>query len=138
MFGISVGARKPCWAAPAFSEVQFPEERIKYTLPDMSHQESEIMPHYISLVNWTEQGVRNVKESPKRADAANAMASKLGAKMDIFYTMGKYDLVVVTQAPNDETAMQIILELGKMGNIRTNTLKAWTAAEATKVIAKLQ
>jgi uncharacterized protein with GYD domain len=58
--------------------------------------------------------------------------------MDIFYTMGKYDLVVVTQAPNDETAMQIILELGKMGNVRTNTLKAWTAAEATKVIAKLQ
>ncbi len=91
MFGISVGARKPCWAAPAFSEVQFPEERIKYALPDMSQQESEIMPHYISLVNWTEQGVRNVKESPKRADAANAMASKLGAKMDIFYTMGKYD-----------------------------------------------
>jgi uncharacterized protein with GYD domain len=104
----------------------------------MSQRESEITPHYISLVNWTEQGVRNVKESPKRADAASALASKLGAKMDIFYTMGKYDLVVVTQAPNDETAMQLILELGKLGNIRTNTLKAWTAAEATKVIAKLQ
>src|SRR6267143_1433466 len=112
-------------------------KRIKYAPRDMS-QPGEITPSYISLVNWTDQGVRNVKESPKRADAASALASKLGAKMDIFYTMGKYDLVVVTQAPNDETAMQIILELGKMGNIRTNTMKAWTAAEATKVIAKLQ
>jgi uncharacterized protein with GYD domain len=104
----------------------------------MSQQESEITPHYISLVNWTEQGVRNVKESPKRADAASALANKLGAKMDIYYTMGEYDLVVVTQAPNDETAMQVFLELGKLGNIRTKTLKAWTPAEATKVIAKIQ
>ena len=96
------------------------------------------MTHYISLVNWTEQGVRNVKESPKRADAATALASKLGAKMDVYYTMGQFDLVVVTQAPNDDTAMQLLLELGKLGNVRTQTLKAWTAAEATKVISKLQ
>jgi uncharacterized protein with GYD domain len=79
-----------------------------------------------------------VKESPKRADAASALASKLGAKMDIFYTMGEFDLVVVTQAPNDDTAMQLLLELGKLGNVRTKTLKAWTTAEATKVISKLQ
>jgi uncharacterized protein with GYD domain len=96
------------------------------------------MPHYISLVNWTEQGVRNVKESPKRADAVSALASKLGAKMDIFYTMGEYDLVAVTQAPNDDTAMQLLLEIGKLGNVRTKTLKAWTTAEATKVISKIQ
>lgn len=96
------------------------------------------MPHYISLVNWTEQGIKNVKESPKRADAVNALASKLGAKMEIFYTMGKYDLIAVTEAANDETAMQLLLELGRLGNVRTQTLKAWTPAEATKVIAKLQ
>jgi uncharacterized protein with GYD domain len=96
------------------------------------------MPHYISLVNWTDQGIRNVKESPKRADAVNAMASKLGAKMQIFYTMGDYDLVAVTEAPNDEVAMQLLLEIGRLGNVRTKTLKAWTTAEATKVLAKLQ
>jgi uncharacterized protein with GYD domain len=124
----------PCqWSSGSIQK-----KRIKYSLQDMSHQESEITPHYISLVNWTEQGVRNVKESPKRADAASALANKLGAKMDIYYTMGEYDLVVVTQAPNDETAMQVFLELGKLGNIRTKTLKAWTTAEATKVIAKIQ
>src|SRR5437773_9489507 len=59
--------------------------------------EDEVMPHYISLLNWTDQGIKNVKESPKRADAAMALASKLGAKMQIFYTMGEYDLVSVTE-----------------------------------------
>jgi len=97
-----------------------------------------VMPHYISLVNWTEQGIKNVKESPKRADAVGALANKLGAKMDIFFTMGEYDLIAVTQAPTDEVAMQLLLEIGKLGNVRTKTLKAWTTAEATKVISKLQ
>jgi len=96
------------------------------------------MPHYISLVNWTEQGIRTVKESTKRVDTVNALASKLGAKMDVFYTMGEYDIVAVTEAPNDDAAMQLLLEIGKVGNVRTKTLKAWTVAEATKVLAKLQ
>src|SRR5437867_11804374 len=100
--------------------------------------EDEVMPHYISLLNWTDQGIKNVKESPKRADAATALASKLGAKMQIFYTMGEYDLVSVTEAPNDDIAMQVLLELGQLGNIRTKTLKAWSLAEATKVVSKLQ
>ena len=96
------------------------------------------MPHYISLVNWTEQGIRTVKESTKRVDAVNALASKLGAKMDVFYTMGEYDIVAVTEAPNDDAAMQLLVEIGKIGNVRTKTLKAWTVAEATKVLSKLQ
>ena len=58
--------------------------------------------------------------------------------MQIFYTMGEYDLVSVTEAPNDDIAMQVLLELGKLGNIRTKTLKAWSLAEATKVVSKLQ
>jgi len=96
------------------------------------------MPNYITLGNWTEQGIKNVKESPKRADAVSALANKLGAKMQIFYTMGRYDIVAVTEAPNDDVAMQLLLEIGKLGNVKTQTLKAWTTAEATKVIAKLQ
>jgi len=96
------------------------------------------MPNYISLVNWTEQGIKNVKETPKRADAVTALANRLGAKMQIFYTMGEYDLISVTEAPNDDVAMQLLLEIGKLGNVRTKTLKAWSLAEATKVFAKLQ
>ncbi len=79
-----------------------------------------------------------MKESPKRADAVSALANKLGAKMQLFYTMGEYDLVAITEAPSDEVAMQLLLEIGRLGNVRTKTLKAWTPAEATKVIAKLQ
>lgn len=95
------------------------------------------MPHYISLGNWTDQGIRNVKDAPKRADAAQALAKKLGAKLELFITQGEYDVVAVLEAPNDETAMQILLETGKLGNVRTKTMKAWTVSEATQVIAKL-
>src|SRR6059036_1874120 len=69
------------------------------------------MPNYITLGNWTEQGIKTVKESPKRADAVSALANKLGAKMQIFYTMGRYDIVALTEAPNDDVAMQLLLEI---------------------------
>ena len=95
------------------------------------------MPNYITLGNWTEQGIKNVKESPKRADAVIALANKLGAKTQVFYTMGRYDIVALTEAPSDEVAMQLLLEIGKLGNLKTQTLKAWTIAETTKVISKL-
>jgi uncharacterized protein with GYD domain len=96
------------------------------------------MPHYISLLKWTDQGIRNVKESPKRADAAKALVQQLGGKMDIFVTMGEYDLVAVSEAPNDETVLQALLQLGSLGNVRSTTLKAWTLDEATRVLAKLK
>ncbi len=96
------------------------------------------MPHYISLGKWTDQGIKSVKESPKRADAVTALANKLGAKMEIFYTMGRYDIVAITEAANDEIASQLLLEIGKLGNVRTETLKAWTVPEGTKIVAKLQ
>ncbi|TLZ75533.1 MAG: GYD domain-containing protein [Methanobacteriota archaeon] len=96
------------------------------------------MPHYISLGKWTDQGIKNVKESPKRADAVTALANKLGAKMEIFYTMGRYDIVAITEAANDEIANQLLLEIGRLGNVRTETLKAWTVSEGTKIVAKLQ
>jgi len=67
-----------------------------------------------------------------------ALANKLGAKMEIFYTMGRYDIVAITEAANDEIANQLLLEIGKLGNVRTETLKAWTVSEGTKIIAKLQ
>ena len=96
------------------------------------------MPHYIILVNWTDQGIRNVKESTKRAQAAVALIEKLGGKMQLYYTMGNYDVVSIAEAPNDDVVMQASLQLGAGGNVRTTTLKAWTAAEAAKIIAKVQ
>ncbi len=96
------------------------------------------MPNYFVLGNWTDQGVRNVRESPKRVDAAKAMAEKLGGKLEVYYTMGQYDFIAVAQAPNDEAVMQLALQIGAQSNARTTTIKAWTVNEATKVLAKIQ
>jgi len=96
------------------------------------------MPHYVSLLKWTDQGIKTVRESPKRADAAKALVQQLGGKMDIFFTMGEYDLVAISEAPNDETVLQALLQLGSLGNVRSTTLKAWTLDEATRVLAKLK
>lgn len=87
--------------------------------------------------NWTDQGIRTVKDSPKRAEAAKALVEKLGGKMDVYITMGQYDFVAVSEAPNDEVVMQAALTIGSQGNVRTTTLKAWTPAEASKVLAKV-
>ena len=95
------------------------------------------MPHYFILGKWTDQGVRNVKESPKRADALKSMAEKLGGKLDLYYTMGKYDFIGVAEVPSDDAIMQLSLQIGSLGNARTTTIKAWTIAEGTKVIAKV-
>src|SRR5207247_4428728 len=106
---------------------------IKYP-PSDSFPRGLEMPNYISLGKWTDQGIKNVKESPKRADAVTALANKLGAKMEIFYTMGRYDIVAITEAANDEIANQLLLEIGRLGNVRTETLKAWTVSEGTKIV----
>lgn len=95
------------------------------------------MPHYFVLGNWTDQGIRNVRESPKRVDAAKALAEKLGGKLELFYTMGQYDFIGVAEAPNDDVVMQLALQIGSQGNARTTTLKAWTVNEGTKVLAKI-
>ena len=96
------------------------------------------MEHYFMLGNWTDQGVRNLRESPKRTDAAKDLASKLGGKLDVFMTMGQYDFIAVVEMPSDEAVAQLVLQLGGQGNVRTTTLKAWPMSEATKIISKLQ
>ena len=95
------------------------------------------MAHYIILVNWTDQGIRNVKDTAKRAAAARGMAEKAGGKIQLFYTLGEYDIVGVMEMPDDEALMKFVLTLGSLGNVRTKTLKAWTEAEAAKLVAQL-
>ena len=96
------------------------------------------MAQYIILINWTDQGIRNVKESPKRLDAARAVAKKLGAEMkDVYLTMGEVDIVAHFEAPNDETVAKFILGLATLGNVRTKTLKAFSEDEYRKIIGSL-
>ncbi len=96
------------------------------------------MPHYILLINWTEQGIRTVKDSPKRAENFEKMVKKAGGEASYYYTLGQYDLVAVVKLPDDESMVKINLELGRMGNIRTTTLKAMTRKEMANIISSLK
>jgi uncharacterized protein with GYD domain len=93
---------------------------------------------YLALWNWTEQGIRNFKDSPKRVEAFEQLVSKNGGKVVAFlYTMGKYDGATIVEAPNDEAFLKVVLSLGSLGNVRTTTLKAWTASEAARVFSQV-
>lgn len=97
------------------------------------------MPTYISLVNLTDQGIRNVKESPQRLDTFKKAVEAAGGKVNGFYlTMGKYDMVVIVEAPSDEAAATVILSVGRLGNVRTQTLKAFPEDQYRDIIAKVQ
>jgi len=96
------------------------------------------MGHYISLIRYTAQGAAKIKESPARLDAARKAAEGAGGKFHAWYlTMGKYDAVIISEFPNDETAAKFMLATGSMGNVTTQTLKAFTEAEYRKIVASL-
>ena len=96
------------------------------------------MPTYIGLVKLTDQGIRNVKETTKRAKSFREMAEKAGVKTrEILWTMGRYDIVLVIDAPNDETMSRLTLGLGMMGNAKTETLKAFSAQEMDQILKGL-
>ncbi len=96
------------------------------------------MATYIALSNFTEQGIRNVKDSTKRADAVKDAAGKFGARLtQIYWTLGKHDLVAVIEAPDDAAATAFALAIGAAGNVRTQTLRAFSKDEMSAILAKL-
>jgi len=96
------------------------------------------MPTYISLINWTDQGIRTVKDSPKRLDAAKKTLKEMGGDLETFYmTQGSFDAILIFEAPSDEVAAKFLLKVGSAGNVRTTTLKAYSEAEYRKIIAAL-
>jgi uncharacterized protein with GYD domain len=97
-----------------------------------------VLASYIILWNWTDQGIRNAKDSPQRIEAFKKDLEKAGGKLLAgYYTMGKYDGVVILEAPNDEVVMKIMLATASLGNIRTKTLKAFPHAEGIKIMESL-
>jgi len=96
------------------------------------------MAKYIVLVNFTDQGIRTVTESVKRATESISTFDKYGCKKTAqFWTMGQHDIVIVLEAPNDETAMKGVLAVGKLGNVRTKTMRAFSAEEMQAVTSGL-
>jgi uncharacterized protein with GYD domain len=92
------------------------------------------LPVFVVLGNWTDQGIRNIHETPKRAKTTHDMVKKAGGNMQLFYTLGKYDFLAIVEVPKDDDLMAILLCLGSMGNIRTRTMKAWKESDAAKII----
>lgn len=94
------------------------------------------MPTFISLINWTEEGVKAFKDTVDRAEAAQQMAGKFGGRFEIYWTVGPYDIVAISTFPDDESATAFALLLNSQGNLRTTTLRAHSADEMRSIIAK--
>jgi uncharacterized protein with GYD domain len=96
------------------------------------------MATYVMLAHWTEQGMRQVKDSPKRLDTAKRALNEMGGEFKAFFmTMGDYDLVAVYEAPDDAVAARFTLMLGMLGNVRSTTLKAFPEAAYREIVASL-
>jgi len=96
------------------------------------------MATYIILFRFTQQGIQNIKESPDRVDAAKKVFRDVGAEVKKFYSvMGQYDTVLTVEAPNDETIAKATLAIGSLGNVRTETLRAFTEDEYRKIVTSL-
>lgn len=96
------------------------------------------MATYILLLNWTEQGIKSVKQSPKRLDGVRKQAKKLGCEMkEIYLTIGAYDLVATIEGPDDETVARLLLSVGSAGNVRTTTLKAFPEESYREILASI-
>ena len=96
------------------------------------------MPHYVTLVRYTHQGISKIKDSPSRLDAARKAAEGAGGKIHTWYlTMGQYDAVLICEFPSDELCAKFSLGAAAQGNISTETLKAFPEAEYRKIISSL-
>ena len=96
------------------------------------------MPTYITLARWTQQGVEKIKESPTRLDAFKKLVKAEGGEVKAFYMVtGQYDFVTITEAPNDDAIAKVALASASKGNIKTETLRAFTEAEYRKIVGSL-
>ena len=96
------------------------------------------MANYIVLGNFTDQGIHFIKETEKRAEAFKSMAKDAGVTVkDVFWTLGQYDLIITMDAPDDESVTALGLSVGSLGNVRTQTLRAFSAEEIGKILSKM-
>ena len=95
------------------------------------------MSTYVSLINWTEQGIRDFRHSVKRAENLRTLVNGVGGTVrELLWTVGEYDAVVVVEFPDDESGLAALLQAGLAGYIRTTTLRAFNSSEMSAVISK--
>ncbi len=96
------------------------------------------MPAFILMLDWTEQGIRAVKDSPKRGQVSRELAKKCGVEIkEVYLTSGDHDILIISEAPRADNVAKFALALSSLGNVRTHTSRAWTEAEWTKMITEL-
>jgi len=96
------------------------------------------MATYVTLANFTEQGIRNIKDTANRAEAFKGLAERLGCTVkELLWTQGQYDIVTIFDAPDEPTATILLMSLGKLGNVRTQTLRAFSAAELAPLLGQV-
>ena len=95
------------------------------------------MPTYVSLINWTDQGIKNYKDTTSRAEDFTKLAESLGGRVrEVLWTVGEYDIVVVVDFPDDETGTAVLLQVGALGNVRTQTMRAFSSDEMATIIGR--
>jgi uncharacterized protein with GYD domain len=96
------------------------------------------MARYIALINFTEQGIKTLKDWDKRMAATKERLERAGGKLiDVYLTLGEFDAVAITEAPNDEVALRAAIEYGMAGNGRSRTMRAFTSEEAVRIVKQL-
>ena len=96
------------------------------------------MPTYVTLVKWTDQGIKNVKETVARTEAARQAAEQAGGRLiAAYWTQGRYDVIVISEWPDEESAAAMMLQIGMAGNARSETLRAFTAEEMQRILQKV-
>jgi uncharacterized protein with GYD domain len=96
------------------------------------------MPTFMMSLNWTDQGIRSIKDSPKRSQAARDLAKKVGVEIKHLYlTSGDSDLVIFVDAPSGDNVAKFALAVSSLGNVRTRTAGAWSAEEYQKIVSEL-
>lgn len=96
------------------------------------------MPTFISFISWTDQGMRNIKEAPQRSKAARALLEKMGGSVQqIYLTSGNQDVVLIADVPDGDVMAKFALAVGSLGNVRTNTVRAWSEDDMEKFIAEI-
>ncbi len=97
------------------------------------------MPTYVTLMKWTEQGIKDVKATVDRSEQARQAIEQMGGRLStIYWTQGSYDIVAVADFPDEETAAAFMLSIGRLGNVRSQTLRAFSAEEMQRILEKVR
>ena len=95
------------------------------------------MARFVSLLNWTDQGAKTAADTVDRAEAAKKVASDMGGSLEIYWTMGQYDMVAITEFADDETAVAFLAKVSSLGNVRSQTMRAFDTDSVRGIIGKM-